>query len=288
MVDGSETREPVDGTVLAFAQWVSENKSRNTQTFQQLLAEMGVIRNGVSATSTDLIDFKRNNASVQSQIQNEMRDLREKLSDAFTEIAAVKKSKSHFEQETASEIQSLNEQLQYKSVEMESLKKAHSQSLQSLQSQLIALGQELNEVRVKGDETSRVFNISNEQNLSKTAELEMSSNTAHSELKRMRADHDQAIANLASNMNKWNDAIRDLSREFHEFQKLMNNSQVKLQNSVFEALQQNGGGQPQQQQQYGMKRGTTPMQQMGNMGIPNMGNMGMGMQPASMGMAMNA
>lgn len=54
------------------------------------------------------------------------------------------------------------------------------------------------------------------------------------ELKKLRVDHDQAIANLADNMNKWNDTIRDLSREFHEFQKLMTQQQQKLQTSFYE------------------------------------------------------
>ena len=54
------------------------------------------------------------------------------------------------------------------------------------------------------------------------------------EMKKLRVDHDQAIANLADNMNKWNDTIRDLSREFHEFQKLMTQQQQKLQTSFYE------------------------------------------------------
>jgi hypothetical protein len=48
----------------------------------------------------------------------------------------------------------------------------------------------------------------NEHLMNKTSELSMSTEYATTELKRVRVDHDQAIANLAENMNKWNDTIR--------------------------------------------------------------------------------
>ena len=42
----------------------------------------------------------------------------------------------------------------------------------------------------------------------KAGELSATTQWATNELKRVRIDHDQAIANLAENMNKWNDTIR--------------------------------------------------------------------------------
>merc|ERR1719502_431909 len=74
-----------------------------------MLAEMGIIRNGITA-------FKRNTATVQQQMQSQISDLRDKLTDAYTEIANMKKTKSQFEQEVHAEYQSMAEQMQFKTL----------------------------------------------------------------------------------------------------------------------------------------------------------------------------
>eukprot|EP00435_Cladocopium_sp_Y103_P063151 s412_g24.t1 len=113
--DGLGKRLPsaqdLDVTVLAFAQWLSEMKLRSNSSLQQMLAEMGIIRNGITTNNTDLTEFKRNTATVQQQMQSQISDLRDKLTDAYTEIANMKKTKSQFEQEVHAECQSLSEQL---------------------------------------------------------------------------------------------------------------------------------------------------------------------------------
>lgn len=62
-------------------------------------------------------------------------------------------------------------------------------------------------------------------------QVELTAQYANNEMKRLRNDHDQAIGSMAENMNRpatrltsrplgrWNDTIRDLSKEFHDFQK---------------------------------------------------------------------
>lgn len=72
-------QEDVDVTVMAFAQWLSENRSRTQNNIQQLLAEMGIIRNGITANNSDLMEFKRHSAQVQQQQQREIGELREKV-----------------------------------------------------------------------------------------------------------------------------------------------------------------------------------------------------------------
>merc|ERR550514_1252803 len=180
-----------------------------------MLAEMGIIRNGITSNNTDLTEFKRNTATVQQQMQSQISDLRDKLTDAYTEIANMKKTKSQFEQEIHAEYQSLSEQ-------------------QQLQQQIIQLQSEVNEQRMKGDEAYRQSHITNEQQVNKVSEVEMAAQYANNELKRLRSDHDQAIANLAENMNRWNDTLRDLSKEFHDFQKVMNVNQQRLQSSLWD------------------------------------------------------
>merc|ERR1719346_359484 len=115
--------QDLDVTVLAFAQWLSEMRSRSNSSLQQMLAEMGIIRNGITSNNTDLTEFKRNTATVQQQMQSQISDLRDKLADAYTEIANLKKTKSQFEQEVHAQNQSLWEQMQGKTMEVEGLKK---------------------------------------------------------------------------------------------------------------------------------------------------------------------
>merc|ERR1719386_624962 len=234
--------QDLDVTVLAFAQWLSEMRARSNASLQQMLAEMGIIRNGITSNNTDLTEFKRNTATVQQQMQSQISDLRDKLTDAYTEIANMKKTKSQFEQEIHAEYQSLSEQLQFKTLELETLKKAYAHTHQQLQQQIIQLQAEVNEQRMKGDEAYRQSHITNEQQINKVSEVEMAAQYANNELKRLRSDHDQAIANLAENMNRWNDTLRDLSKEFHDFQKVMNVNQQRLQSSLWDVQAGPPGG----------------------------------------------
>merc|ERR1719424_1781763 len=155
--------QDLDVTVLAFAQWLSEMRANSKTSLQQMLAEMGIIRNGITTNNTDLTEFKRNTATVQQHMQSQISDLRDKLTDAYTEIANMKKTKSQFEQEVHAEYQSLSEQLQFKTLEMETLKKGYAHTHQLLQQQIIQLQTEVNELRMKGDDAHRHAHLSNEQ-----------------------------------------------------------------------------------------------------------------------------
>merc|ERR1719215_1394720 len=123
---------------------------------------------------------------------------------------------------------------------METLKKAYAQTHQQLQQQIIAMQSEVNEVRMRGDDAYRQSHATNEQNSGKVGEVEMAAQYAYTEMKRLRSDHDQAIANLAENMNRWNDTLRDLSKEFHNFQKVMNVNQQRIQSSLWEVQSATG------------------------------------------------
>ncbi|CAE7033785.1 rsmB [Symbiodinium natans] len=130
-------------------------KLRSNSSLQQMLAEMGIIRNGmgleIHMCSLQLFEP----SLVQQQMQSQISDLRDKLTDAYTEIANMKKTKSQFEQEVHAESQSLSEQLQFKTLELETLKKAYAHTHQQLQQQIIQLQTEVNELRMKGDDVNR-------------------------------------------------------------------------------------------------------------------------------------
>merc|ERR1719261_635726 len=79
----------LDVTVLAFAQWVSEMKTRQHSSNHQLQAEMSIIRNSIGSNNTDLGDFKRSSASIQQQMQSEINEIRESLGTVFQEITSA-------------------------------------------------------------------------------------------------------------------------------------------------------------------------------------------------------
>jgi|Transcript_10231 myosin heavy subunit len=232
--------QDLDVTVLAFAQWLSEMRSRSSSSLQQMLAEMGIIRNGITSNNTDLTEFKRNTATVQQQMQSQISDLRDKLTDAYTEIANLKKTKSQFEQEVHAEYQSLSEQLQFKTLELETLKKAYAHTHQQLQQQIIQLQTEVNELRLRGDDAHRQTHLTYEQSVNKVSEVEMAAQYANNEMKRLRSDHDQAIANLAENMNRWKDTLGELSKEFHDLKKVMTVNHQRIQSSLWDVQAASG------------------------------------------------
>lgn len=100
----------MDVTVLAFAQWASEMKTRQSSAMQQCGAEMSMIRNAVGSNAGDLGDFKRHGATIQSQMQSEINEIRETLSSVFMEITAAVRNNAAADQDIKLRIQSLNEQ----------------------------------------------------------------------------------------------------------------------------------------------------------------------------------
>jgi len=99
----------LDVTVLAFAQWLTELKSRQGTTGSQVRTEMSLIRNVVTSNATDLSDFKRHGAAIQSQMQMEINEVRDSLGSLFQEITAAVRTNSASDQELKSKIQNLNE-----------------------------------------------------------------------------------------------------------------------------------------------------------------------------------
>merc|ERR1719262_228233 len=100
----------LDVTVLAFAQWVSEMKTRQASSHHQMQAEMSIIRNAITSNNTELGDFKRHSASIQQQMQSEINEIRESLGTVFMEITTAVRNNASADQETRLKIMSLNEQ----------------------------------------------------------------------------------------------------------------------------------------------------------------------------------
>jgi len=150
----------------------------------------------------------------------------------------MKKSKNAFEQELQSNYNSLAEQYQFRSMEGETLKKAYAQTHQQLQDQIIALQHEVGEYKLRIEEINRYDHMTSESHMNRVQEIDINGQHVSNEMKRMRSDHDAAIANLAENMRKWNEQMRELKRDYDELRKLQAHSHQKLQSQVWDAQQQ--------------------------------------------------
>lgn len=138
-----------DVTVQAFSQWLTELKVRNTRSLQDMLAEMSIIRDGITSNNVELTDFKRHSTGISQQMQSQLTDLREKLTNAFGEITSLVKQKTQSDQEMMQDINCLQQNLSNKTAELEALKRSYSQAHQQLQSSLIQIQ---NHLQVTGSE----------------------------------------------------------------------------------------------------------------------------------------
>merc|ERR550537_599867 len=109
--DPRSAQNDVDVTALAFAQYVSELKSRAASSHNQLHAEMGQVRTAIGTNNSDLQELKRHTAAVQQQMQGEISSLRESLSQVFMEITEGVRKGSEGDHDMKLNFQSLDEQL---------------------------------------------------------------------------------------------------------------------------------------------------------------------------------
>eukprot|EP00928_Gymnodinium_smaydae_P061973 TRINITY_DN45922_c0_g1_i1.p1 TRINITY_DN45922_c0_g1~~TRINITY_DN45922_c0_g1_i1.p1 ORF type:complete len:371 (-),score=99.00 TRINITY_DN45922_c0_g1_i1:103-1215(-) len=131
---GDHSSLDLDVTVLAFAQWVCEMKSRQNSSSNQMQAEMSIIRNAISSNNTELSDFKRHSAAIQQQMQGEIGEIRESLGTVFMEITNAVRNNAAADQDIKFKIQSLNEQAVRNETAFAQLADAADQSQSKLRS----------------------------------------------------------------------------------------------------------------------------------------------------------
>ncbi|CAE7565375.1 unnamed protein product [Symbiodinium pilosum] len=135
----AENMLDVDVTVLAFAQWVMELKSKSSNSQKSLQIELNTIKNAINGNHSDLADFKRHGAAIQQQMQSEINEIRESLSSVFMEITAAVRNNAAADQDLKMKIQMLNEQAVRNETAFAQLADAADQS----QSKLRAAAQEM-------------------------------------------------------------------------------------------------------------------------------------------------
>lgn len=229
----------MDVTVLAFAQWVSEMKTRQTNSQHQMTAEMSIIRNAITTNNTDLADFKRHSAAVQQQMQREISEIRESLSNVFQEITAAVRNNSAADQDIKLKIQSLNEQFVRNETAFAQLADAADQS----QSKLRAAVQEMqsssermrDELVTVNRYTEHMENMLNEKFERSGNQIETLAQDEQTQLEQ-RKEH---IRKMSQDVLSIGESLQSLLTDFGEQKRQTGQIQSKVQSSLY-ALDQTG------------------------------------------------
>merc|ERR1719313_2753610 len=228
----SRVGDDVDPTMQAFAQWLSEMKARSNNSLAQMLAEMGIIRDGITSNSTDLTEFKRHSISIQQQMQSQLTDLREKLTSAFGEITSLVKQKTATDQELMSEINSLQQQLSMKTAELEALKKSYSSTHQQLQNNLIQIQGQIQATSAEIQAGKKNTQSVQEQAQSKMGEVELSLTRLWQTLDSTGKEGSSHALLIQEDIAKIHEALTALSADFFDNKRLTLQVQNKLTSQV--------------------------------------------------------
>jgi len=221
-----------DATMQAFSQWLSEMKARSNSSLQQMLAEMGIIRDGITSNSTDLTEYKRHSIAIQQQMQSQLTDLREKLTRAFGEIHSLVKQKTATDQELLSEIGSLQQQLSMKTAELEALKKSYSTTHQQLQNSLIQIQGQLQSTSSEIQAAKRQAQSVQEGAQQKMGEVETTLQRLRGTLEATGREGQSHALLIQEDIAKLHEALTGLSADFFDHKRLTLQVQNKLMGQV--------------------------------------------------------
>ncbi|CAE7207459.1 Ctsb [Symbiodinium natans] len=228
----AESHVDVDATMNAFSQWLSEMKARSNSSLQAMMAEMSVIRDGITSNSADLTEYKRHSISVQQQMQSQLTDLREKLTSAFTEITSLVKQKAATDQELLSEIHALGRQLSMKTAELEALKKSYSATHQQLQHSLVQLQGQLQSTSSEIVTSKRQVQAVQDTVQHKMSEVEQLMVKLRDQVDSGGREGNATALAVQEDIAKLHEALTGLSGDFFEHKRLTQQVQSKLLNQV--------------------------------------------------------
>merc|ERR1719201_2445856 len=240
-----EPNVDTDITVQAFAQWLTEMKTRNSRSLQEMLSEMSIIRDGITSNNVELTDFKRHSTGISQQMQSRLTDLREKLTNAFGEITSLVKQKTVSDQEMMQDINSLQQNLSYKTAELEALKRSYSQTHQQLQNSLIQIQNHLsittNEIqhsKVHADNVQR-------ETVTKFSDIDQNLKRVEDSLSLGNTENRNPMLQLQEEIARIHESLTSVSAEFMDHKRSANSVHNKLQSQIW-ALDDSkrGGGGP--------------------------------------------
>jgi chromosome segregation ATPase len=222
-----------DSTVQTFAHWLTELKTRNSNTLQQMLSEMSIIRDGITSNNMELTEFKRHSTGISQQMQSQLTDLREKLTNAFGEITSLVKQKTSSDQEMMQDINSLQQGLSYKTSELESLKRSYSQAHQQLQNSLIQIR---NHLSVTNNEVSNAKNHAEKvqkDTVSSFSDIDSNLRGLEDQLAVGNAENRNQMLHLQEDISRIHESLTSLSAEFLDHKRSANSVHNRLQSQVW-------------------------------------------------------
>lgn len=258
----------LDVTVLAFAQWVSEMKTRQTGSNHQMQAEMSIIRNAITSNNTEMSDFKRHSALIQQQMQSETNEIRESLSTVFQEITTAVRNNAAADQDTRLKIMSLNEQAVRNETAFAQLADAADQSQSKLRNAVQEM--QVSSERMRDELVSLTrYNEGLENSLSDrynriAGDMDQVGNDLQGQLER-RKDH---LKKMVNDVMSIGESLHNLVADFGDQKRTTFDVQNKLQSNLYvldqilrpaeDPIRGRGGGTYNQNQQ--AVRALTPIQ----------------------------
>mmetsp|Transcript_77907 Transcript_77907/g.147134 ORF Transcript_77907/g.147134 Transcript_77907/m.147134 type:complete len:451 (+) Transcript_77907:78-1430(+) len=230
---GSGSTIDLDLTVLSFAQWVSEMKSRQNNSHHQMQAEMSIIRNAISSNNTDLGDFKRHSAAIQQQMQSEINEIRESLSSVFMEITGAVRDNAAADQDIKLKIQSLNEQAVRNETAFAQLADAADQSQSKLRNAVQEMQLQSERMREELGSLTRI-NENLETSLSDrynriAVDMDRVGNDLHVQLER-RKEH---LKKMVNDVMMIGESLHNLVADFGDQKKMTFEVQNQLQSNLY-------------------------------------------------------
>jgi len=222
-----------DMTCQAFATWLTELRSRNSRTLQEMMSEMSIIRDGITSNNMELTDFKRNSTGISQQMQSQLTDLREKLTNAFGEITTLVKQKTHSDQEMMQDINNLQQNLSTKTTELEALKKSYSQAHSQLQTSLIQIQ---NHVQVTNSEVQTARSSCERLHRDAAArfgEIDSNLRGLEEDLSMGNMETRNQMLQLQEEIARIHDSLSSVTSEFMDHKRAMNSVHNKLQSVVW-------------------------------------------------------
>lgn len=229
----SEATVEADPTVSTFAQWLTELRARNNRTLQEMLAEMSIIRDGITNNNMELTEFKRNSTGVSQQMQTQLTDLREKLTSAFGEITALVKQKTSSDQEMMQDIHGLQQNLSSKTAELEALKRSYSQAHTQLQSSLIQIQNHLQVTNTEIQAARSACERVSKDASARFATIDDGLKAVEDELNVGNAENRNQMLQLQEEIARIHESLASVSAEFLDHKRATNSVHNKLQSQVW-------------------------------------------------------
>jgi hypothetical protein len=223
----------LDVTVLAFAQWVSEMKTRQHNSQHQMQAEMSIIRNAINTNNTDLTDFKRHSAAIQQQMQAEISEIRESLSNVFMEITAAVRNNAAADQDIKLNIQSLNEQAVRNETAFAQLADAADQSQSKLRNAVQEMQLQSERMRDELVTLNRYTENLEQTVTERTDRISLNIDSLTQDQNSQLEQRKEHVKKMANDVGLIGESLQNLVADFGEQKKQTSQVQSRLQSSLF-------------------------------------------------------